>query len=220
MLILILIFMLILILIFMLILISISILTVHPYKYINTHTLVRTFYWHTYTCTHFLLTHIHLFVLFTHTQREHQKGLLVEWLEYHRLVGVQHFFMYDTSTPSPISSSSSSSSSSLSSSMSSPSSLRIGTHVDEDDLGVNKSSSGNINDRGNNPYPRRPHGLRTLLADYIRLGIVTIIPWTHAECDKVVYTRDNSTNRSDGASCPPISVPSLRSVALSSCYLR
>ena len=135
--------------------------------------------------------------------------MLVEWLEYHRLVGVQHFFIYDTSSPSPTSSSSSTSSS-----------LRTDTHINEIDLGVKKNGSGNISGGGNTPNPHRPHGLRTLLADYLRLGIVTIIPWTHAECDKVVYARDNSTYRTNRASCPPVSVPSLRSVALSSCYLR
>ena len=138
--------------------------------------------------------------------------MLVEWLEYHRLVGVQHFFIYDTSSPSPTSSSPSSSSS--------LSSLRTDTHINEIDLGVKKNDSGNISGEGNSPNPHRPHGLRTLLADYLRLGIVTIIPWTHAECDKVVYARDNSTYRTNRASCPPVSVPSLRSVALSSCYLR
>ena len=117
-------------------------------------------------------------------------------------------FIYDTSTPSPTSSSSSSSS------------LRTDTHINEIDLGVKKNGSGNISGGGNSPNPHRPHGLRTLLADYLRLGIVTIIPWTHAECDKVVYALDNSTYRTNRASCPPVSVPSLRSVALSSCYLR
>ena len=162
----------------------------------------------------------------------------MEWLEYHRLVGVQHFFIYDTS-PSSSSSFSSSSSSSTSSST-------VGTypHIKPWDLNENKNSSngrGVSSNSSNNsrsssrsgsgsgrseagerksPHPSHTHGLRTLLGDYLRLGLVTIIPWPHAECDKATYVRDNNSHSAQGASCPPIPGPSLRSVALSSCYLR
>jgi Glycosyltransferase family 92 len=140
-----------------------------------------------------------------HTQAKHHRALLIEWIEYHRLVGVQHFFIYDTYSgvlSSPSSSSSSSSSSSAptlspsisTSSSSSSSSSSVVSSARTYDTPLNSS-------RPSSPVNTDPVGagktllegahtgdLRGALSDYIALGIVTLIPWHQQLCDKAVYS--------------------------------
>ena len=89
-------------------------------------------------------------------------------MEYHRLVGVDHFFLYDTA-PSGSSTynntthnvSSSTSSSSSSSPLSSTGSSGVGS--------------------GGQLYSMAGHSLRDMLKDYLALGLVTIVPWHHPD---------------------------------------
>ena len=98
------------------------------------------------------------------------RGRLVEWIEYHRLMGVDHFYMYDTS----------------------------------------RQQNGG--------------GLRTLLADYVSEGVVTVVPWAYENCVRgmaggrfLTYTPENSVYAIDVYD-PPKAIA--QSAALASCYSR
>ena len=101
----------------------------------------------------------------------------MEWLEYHILVGVEHFFLYDTSpaSPPPLSTSS----------HSSAKKRTVGKAISAGDTNI---------------YPNRAYGLQSMLSEYVRLGIVTIIPWHHTQCDRAVYVRANMSSPSSFSS--------------------
>ena len=104
------------------------------------------------------------------------RGRLVEWIEYHRLMGVDHFYLYDTSL---------------------------------------KQKTG---------------GLRTLLADYVSEGVVTVVPWVYENCVRgmaggrfLAYTPEENSPEikagySVGVFYPPKAIA--QSAALASCYSR
>ena len=97
------------------------------------------------------------------------RGRLVEWIEYHRLMGVDHFYIYDTST---------------------------------------KQKAG---------------GIRTLLADYVSEGVVTVVQWGYENCVRgmasgryLTYLPEKTFKK--GIFDPPKAIA--QSAALASCYSR
>lgn len=96
------------------------------------------------------------------------RSYLVEWIEYHRLIGVDHFFIYDTSVPS--------------------------------------SRQGRI---------------AHTLADYIRDGIVTIVPWPYQNCVRNMASGRGTWWAFDNPHSyfqPPRAIA--QTAALASCYTR
>ena len=152
----------------------------------------------------------------------------MEWLEYHRLVGVDHFFLYDTThigssstysnaTHNVSSSSSSSTSSSSTSSSSSSSPL---------------SSTGSGVGSGGQLYSMGGRSLRDMLKDYLALGLVTIVPWHHPEPTPTQpqYQRSHHQTETTQAQAQEQEqdhqreknpqLHRLKSLALTSCYTR
>ena len=141
----------------------------------------------------------------------------MEWLEYHRLVGVDHFFLYDTAHSSTssvhnntnhnVSSSSSSSSSSSQSSSSSSSSL---------------SSTGSGS--GGSMPSLVGHNLRDMLRDYLALGLVTIVPWHHSPPPPPSPSpRDHATKTTPSQETiqrENSQIERIKTLAVTSCYTR
>lgn len=149
----------------------------------------------------------------------HRKSYLLEWIEYHRMIGVQHFFLYDRNVASINNSRSSSRKTS-----------RSNDNGDEDDIdndndNINYGLQGNTNNRLQNSSKsevNRNYNSRSMLQDillnYIDTGIVTVIPWPYLDCvdgmacDHTLSTLDNVEFS------PP---PKLQKyTSMMSCYMR
>lgn len=110
-----------------------------------------------------------------------ERALLVEWIEYHRLLGVEHFFIYDT-LHSPSSTSTSSTTTMMTSS--------------ERAVGADE-----MNDDDNDDQEKSAQSVRAGLVDYIALGLVTVVPWHFAGCgdnNAACARRDREEGRGGG----------------------
>ena len=163
-------------------------------------------------------------------QIQHQKSLLIEWIEFHRLVGVEHFFIYDTyagivSTDNSVQGNIKYTKSNVindeknrmrvemnNNKMKSRRSLKSDNKVENNDKNdkIDKIDKNDKNDKNsintfNNvdntnieaKQSNQAHTLRTILSDYIHLGLVTIIPWHYSECDRVEYSTHNTKYNTD-----------------------
>lgn len=143
---------------------------------------------------------------------------LVEWIEYHRMIGIDHFFIYDRYIRSL-----------RSAAWLNPSSPRSRDADDKDDEADDDDDDDNANYEHRNESiasasnssrfssRRAKDSLFEILRDYIDYGIVTVVPWPYKDCvDNMAC--DRSLQHHEFFFDPP---PKLQKrIALQSCYLR
>jgi hypothetical protein len=145
---------------------------------------------------------------------------LVEWIEYHRILGVEHFFVYDRYIRSLRSDSASIA---PSSSQSADAMLNEkDDEADDDDDEIYDLSRYNDSSLVSSSM-RAKDSLFEILRDYIDYGIVTVVPWPYKDCvDHMACDRSlriSSANEQENLFFEP--PPKLqKAIALQSCYLR
>lgn len=169
-----------------------------------------------------------------------RKDFLLEWIEYHRMIGIDHFFIYDRHIPaySPLRPTSSttpkktnkSSFRSESSLFRNSSSSITGVEIDDDEHNMKSTHPAtsttthhDINNNNNNYLP-------SILQEYIDIGLVTLIPWPYRDCvnsmacDHAITSYDSKTRPSTTKNTKTISFkppPKIQKhTAMMSCYMR